>query len=103
MAGITMYDTALNDQFPAGAAAYAAYVDGGIGNQPILTHTRRTQEGNPAARLTLSKPLCLGPFYADHVEASKNCGYELGVTSSKPNAPGALPNRSATFDRCSCS
>lgn len=29
-----MYDTALNDQFPAGAAAYAAYVDGGIGNQP---------------------------------------------------------------------
>ena len=29
-----MYDTALNDQFPAGAAAYAAYVDGGVGNQP---------------------------------------------------------------------
>jgi hypothetical protein len=29
-----MYDTALNDQFPAGAAAYAGYVDGGIGNQP---------------------------------------------------------------------
>jgi hypothetical protein len=29
-----MYDTALNDQFPAGAAAYAAYVDGGIGDQP---------------------------------------------------------------------
>jgi hypothetical protein len=34
MAGITMFDTALNDQFPAGAAAYAAYVDGGLGNQP---------------------------------------------------------------------
>jgi hypothetical protein len=29
-----MFDTALNNQFPAGAAAYAAYVDGGIGNQP---------------------------------------------------------------------
>jgi hypothetical protein len=29
-----MYDTALNDQFPAGAAAYAAYVDGGVGDQP---------------------------------------------------------------------
>jgi len=29
-----MYDTAFNDQFPAGAAAYAGYVDGGIGNQP---------------------------------------------------------------------
>jgi hypothetical protein len=29
-----MYDTAQNDQFPAGAQAYAAYVDGGIGDQP---------------------------------------------------------------------
>lgn len=29
-----MYDTAQNDQFPPGAAAYAAYVDGSIGNQP---------------------------------------------------------------------
>jgi hypothetical protein len=34
VAGITMYDTAINDQFPAGAAAYAAYVDGGVGDQP---------------------------------------------------------------------
>jgi Putative peptidoglycan binding domain len=31
---ITCFDTAFNDQFPAGAAAYAAYIDGGIGNQP---------------------------------------------------------------------
>jgi hypothetical protein len=29
-----MFDTALNDQFPSGAAAYAAYVDGSLGNQP---------------------------------------------------------------------
>jgi hypothetical protein len=29
-----MYDTISNDQFPPGAAAYAAYVDGNIGNQP---------------------------------------------------------------------
>jgi hypothetical protein len=29
-----MYDTALNDQFPRGAQAYAAYVDGSLGNQP---------------------------------------------------------------------
>jgi hypothetical protein len=29
-----MFDTALNDQFPSGAAAYAAYVDGGLDNQP---------------------------------------------------------------------
>ena len=29
-----MFDTALNNQFPAGAAAYAAYVDGRVGDQP---------------------------------------------------------------------
>lgn len=34
MSGLTMYDTALNNQFPGGADAYAAYVDGGVGNQP---------------------------------------------------------------------
>jgi hypothetical protein len=33
-----MYDTALNDQFPAGAAAYAGYVDGSVGNQPNYAH-----------------------------------------------------------------
>jgi Putative peptidoglycan binding domain len=32
--GITMFDTAFSDQFPPGAAAYAAYVDGGVGDQP---------------------------------------------------------------------
>jgi hypothetical protein len=37
-----MYDTTLNDQFPAGAAAYAAYVDGGIGNQPNYAFVVRT-------------------------------------------------------------
>jgi len=34
VAGIIMYDTIQNDQFPPGAPAYAAYVDGSIGNQP---------------------------------------------------------------------
>ena len=29
-----MYDSAFNNQFPAGAQAYAAYVDGSIGDQP---------------------------------------------------------------------
>jgi hypothetical protein len=29
-----MFDTALNNQFPGGAAAYAGYVDGRVGNQP---------------------------------------------------------------------
>jgi hypothetical protein len=33
-----MFDTAYNDQFPAGAAAYAGYVDGDIGNQPNYSH-----------------------------------------------------------------
>ena len=31
---ITCYDTILNSQFPGGAQAYAAYVDGGVGDQP---------------------------------------------------------------------
>lgn len=31
---MTMYDSVLNDQFPAGAQAYAAYIDGNVGNQP---------------------------------------------------------------------
>jgi hypothetical protein len=29
-----MFDTIENDQFPSGAAAYAGYVDGGLGDQP---------------------------------------------------------------------
>jgi hypothetical protein len=33
-----MYDTIYNDQFPQGAQAYAAYVDGGIGDQPNYGH-----------------------------------------------------------------
>lgn len=36
-----MYDTALNNQFPAGAAAYAAYVDGSVGNQPNYAYIVR--------------------------------------------------------------
>lgn len=38
MSGITMFDTAFSDQFPAGAQAYAAYVDGGVGDQPNYAH-----------------------------------------------------------------
>ncbi len=36
--GITCFDTIENDQFPPGAAAYAGYVDGGIGNQPNYSY-----------------------------------------------------------------
>lgn len=35
---LTMYDTIQNGQFPGGAAAYAGYVDGGIGDQPNYAH-----------------------------------------------------------------
>lgn len=34
MTGLTMFDTAWNDQFPSGAQAYAGYVDGDVGDQP---------------------------------------------------------------------
>jgi hypothetical protein len=37
-----MFDTAINNQFPAGAEAYAGYVDGGIGNQPNYAYIVRT-------------------------------------------------------------
>ena len=38
---MTMFDTAFNDQFPAGAAAYAGYVDGHVGNQPNYAYVTR--------------------------------------------------------------
>ena len=37
-----MYDTIFNDEFPTGAQAYAAYVDGGIGNQPNYAYIVKT-------------------------------------------------------------
>ena len=33
-----MYDTVSNDQFPPGGQAYAAYVDGSVGDQPNYAH-----------------------------------------------------------------
>jgi hypothetical protein len=33
-----MYDTITNDQFPPGGEAYAAYVDGNLGNQPNFAY-----------------------------------------------------------------
>jgi hypothetical protein len=33
-----MFDTAQNDQFPPDGAAFAAYVDGGVGDQPNYAH-----------------------------------------------------------------
>jgi hypothetical protein len=37
-----MFDTVVNNQFPPGAAAYAAYVDGGLGDQPNYAYIVRT-------------------------------------------------------------
>jgi len=39
---ITMYDTSQNGQFPPGAQAYAAYVDGRDGDQPNYAHVVAT-------------------------------------------------------------
>ena len=38
---ILMYDTCSNGQFPSGAAAYAAYVDGNVGDQPNYAYIVR--------------------------------------------------------------
>jgi len=37
-----MYDTVQNNQFPPGAQAYAAYVDGSVGDQPNFAYIVRT-------------------------------------------------------------
>ena len=37
-----MYDSAYNDQFPRGAQAYAAYVDGSVGDQPNYDYIVKT-------------------------------------------------------------
>jgi len=37
-----MYDTAANNQFPSGGQAYAAYVDGSVGDQPNYAYIVRT-------------------------------------------------------------
>jgi hypothetical protein len=42
VANITMYDTIYNNQFPANAQAYAAYVDGGLGDQPNYAYIVNT-------------------------------------------------------------
>lgn len=42
---VSMFDTIQNSQFPAGAAAYAGYVDGGIGDQPNYAYVVSTFPG----------------------------------------------------------
>jgi hypothetical protein len=42
MTEITMWDACANSEFPADGAAYAAYVDGGVGNQPNYSYITAT-------------------------------------------------------------
>lgn len=50
---ITMYDTAWNTQFPPGGQAYAAYVDGAIGDQPNYDYVVATFPGAHHLSITL--------------------------------------------------
>ena len=61
MSGITMFDTAFNDQFPSGAAAYAAYADGGVGNQPNVNFI--------AAAFPQARHLSIALFAANDADA----------------------------------
>ena len=70
-----MYDTALNDQFPSGAAAYAAYVDGAIGNQPNYPYI--------VAAFPKARHLSIALFAADDADA---LDVESGAAS-----PGDVP------------
>jgi len=49
-----MFDTAENDQYPASAAAYAGYVDGGIGDQPNYAHIVSAYPGAHHLSIALS-------------------------------------------------
>ena len=49
-----MYDTIYNNQFPAGAQAYAAYVDGAIGDQPNYAYIVNTFPKAEHLSITLS-------------------------------------------------
>ncbi len=56
-----MYDTAQNDQFPPGAQAYAAYVDGSLGNQPNYAYIVKT--------FPKAEHLSIALFSADNADA----------------------------------
>ena len=49
-----MYDTIYNNQFPANAEAYAAYVDGSLGNQPNYAYIVNTFPKAEHLSITLS-------------------------------------------------
>lgn len=56
-----MWDSAENDQFPPGGAAYAAYVDGHLGNQPNYDWVVRSFPG--------ARHLSIALFASDNADA----------------------------------
>jgi hypothetical protein len=71
-----MYDTILNDQFPPGAAAYAAYVDGSIDNQPNYAYI--------VATFPKAQHLSIALFSSDNADA---LDVEPGAST-----PGDIPD-----------
>jgi hypothetical protein len=71
-----MFDTAQNDQYPpGGGAAYAAYVDGGIGDQPNYSHIVQAFPG------------------AHHLSIALFAGHDADALDVEPAAagPGDIP------------
>ena len=77
-----MYDTALNDQFPAGAAAYAGYVDGGIGNQPNYAFV--------VSAFPKAQHLSIALFADNNADALDVHWVPSALTLSAPQLPGPL-------------
>jgi hypothetical protein len=70
-----MFDTTLNDQFPSGAQAYAAYVDGTLGNQPNYAYI--------VTAFPTAQHLSIALFASDNADA---LDVEPGASS-----PGEIP------------
>lgn len=66
MTGITMYDSATNSQYPPGGAAYAAYVDGGVGDQPNYAYVVATFPQAHHLSITVT-----GALAADAIDAEQ--------------------------------
>jgi hypothetical protein len=75
VANITMYDTIYNNQFPSGAQAYAAYVDGGLGDQPNYAYIVST--------FPKAEHLAIALFSSDNADA---LDVEAGAAT-----PGEIP------------
>jgi len=70
-----MYDTIYNNQYPSGAQAYAAYVDGGLGDQPNYAYIVST--------FPKAEHLSIALFSSDNADA---LDVEAGAAT-----PGEIP------------